>query len=73
MQYSQSDNMICSLFTASVNNSKIKINELEIASIDYLKVKKLLTRLERNPSQFTSWFKEQLFWFVGKPHKLLLT
>lgn len=72
MKYGPNDNMICDLFTASIDEHEIKINKSEVASIEYLSIDELLVRLERDPSQFTSWFKEQLLWFAGKTHLLLI-
>jgi isopentenyldiphosphate isomerase len=70
MQYGPTDNMICELYSGRINTDEVKINEAEVAGIEYLDVSEILMLLKARPSQFTSWFREQLYWFDSKPHGL---
>lgn len=70
MHYGPTDNMICELFSAQVLESELHIDESEVAGVEFLELVEVLRRLESDPSQFTSWFREHLLWFEAKPHKL---
>lgn len=70
MAYGPTDNMICELYSGSVETNLIHFNKDEVASIDFIFIEDLLKMLNANPLQFTSWFKEQLLWFSKLPNKL---
>ena len=70
MQYGPNDNMICDLYSAQIEEIDVRINESEVAEIEFLELVEIFERLESHTSQFTSWFRQQLYWFNAKPHEL---
>lgn len=71
MQYGPTDNMICELYSAQINENDVRINETEVTEIEFLEIAEIFKRLEEDPSHFTSWFRQQLCWLNEKPHDLV--
>lgn len=70
MQYGPTDNMICEIYSASIDPINIIINETEIGSIQFVHLESLQELMIQNSTIFTSWFYQQLLWYFGKPNKL---
>lgn len=69
MQYGPTDNMICDLYSAKIDERNLQINKNEVASIEFLELTEIIDRLNNDPSKFTSWFREQLCWMHTKPYR----
>lgn len=70
MNYGPTDNMICELYSAEIDESNLQCNKSEVAEIEFFEMADILELQNAKAFQFTSWFQQQLNWFNGKPHGL---
>ncbi len=70
MSYGLTDNMLCELYEAQINENEILINQEEILSIEFVSLEELKTRIGLYPNDFTSWFKEQLLFYFDSQSRL---
>jgi isopentenyldiphosphate isomerase len=66
LDYGPSDNMINELYQGVLNSQQLIVDRSEIGSIRFENLASLEVLLESGKVAFSRWFKQLLYWYLGK-------
>jgi isopentenyl-diphosphate delta-isomerase type 1 len=70
MQYGEGDFEICVLYTARAKISEVHFDPHEVEAVAFYRMEQLKEMVDGNPSAFSKWLAQLVFWVYGSPNEL---
>ncbi len=67
MPYGENDNMVSELYEGEHSGESLAVDHDEIEEVEYHTIPELEAMMKSGEVTFSSWFRELLHWYTGKP------